>query len=104
MLFSPLPIFILFILLRYDDSNEGKVSSAHSKDCTVPLYDFPQACFFLFVAQTLVAHMSLSHWSGEDPLFTVHGIYCTCSYGNEAEAQTSGCNYMGDNDSNYYLA
>lgn len=74
------------------------------KTALFPSMISPRLVFFLFVAQTLVAHMSLSHWSGEDPLFTVHGIYCTCSYGNEAEAQTSGCNYMGDNDSNYYLA
>lgn len=81
------------------------MSSAAYKDCTAPPLSFPaRLVFFLVVARTLVANMSLSHWSGEDPLFTVHGLYCTCSYGNEAEAQTSGCNYMGDNPSNYLLA
>lgn len=74
---------------------------------TVPLHllDFPQACFFfLFLAQMLVVRMSLSHESGKEPLFIVHGIYCTRSYGNEAEAQTTGCKYMGDNHSNYLFA
>lgn len=68
------------------------------------LFDYSPVLFLLFPAQMLVKDMSLSHKSGEDPLFTVHGIYCTCSYGNEAEAPTSGCNYMGDNHSNYLFA
>lgn len=105
MLFSPCQY--LFCSSSFNIMTQIKEKSPlHDlKRALLPLFDFPQACFFFpFLAQMLVAHMSLSLYSGEDPLFTVHGIYCTCSYGNEAEAQTSGCNYMGDNHSNYLFA